>query len=885
MARSHNKNSFARAAQRASSLLSVLLVGVAAFLAAAPANAQSLIDDVGLIRTETEVTARIFFNANVHFVRQTPTTEADLVLIDFQIITLDDPIIASSVSESRSLRAGGGIPDFSVSYQPNAADRRQAQRQLQVRFSRKTLVEVRPGNTARSIDIVFRGAAVAGKPAPAAAAIAPETEKRFAVRLQALPLTEKDKLLPIPGGFDDYEGFSSTTIENGTTYIETALGYFSTREQAEAVLRRAKARFPDAQVIDLIERKELALKGAAATEKKAPTAPAPSAAAAAAASAASAAAAAAAAAGAATTAPAPEAKPQEPSAQPSATAPVANAPEGEVALGEIDKRADDLMTAARTALQDKNYTAAINNLNQVLFLPPNKFSRDAQELIGVAWERAGDLKKARTEYDLYLRLFPQAEGSDRVRQRLAAITEISTPPVPGVVASVPAATSGPDLGNKASGSIAQYFYGGKSRSQSIVNVAAGIDQSTLTKTTESAIVTSLDLSDRYRTESSETHAVLRGTNSKNFLASSHSESVLSAAYVDYHNLRSDLDLRVGRQTAVGGGLLGLFDGLSGGYPLTPKLKLSVMGGVPANQLVSAPSQRLAAAVLDGSGLYEHFGASVYAVEQWTESIVDRKAIGTELRVFGERASIYSLIDYDTQFAQVNAVTLQGSVQAPGQTTLTFLADQRRAPSLQMSNALISNTSGITSLRTLLQTESLGQIKDEALATSAKAKQGLVSVSRSLGQKWQAGFDVRYSSIGALPAIGNFEAQPATGAQYTYTLQLTGSDLYSTRDINGFSLSQLTSSTLHGTQFAYNNLSSWQAYRLTFEPSIRYYTQHDSTGIRLRRYSPGFRVSWQASKRASLLGETLLEHSTTNGPVNSDKTNSAFFYVGYRYDLF
>jgi len=201
MARSHNNNSFARAARRASFFVSAMLVGVAASLAAASANAQSLIDDVGLIRTETEVTARVFFNANVHFVRQTPTTEADLVLIEFQIITLDDPIIASSVSESRSLRAGGGIPDFSVSYQPNAADRRQAQRQLQLRFSRKTLVEVRPGNTPRSIDIVFKGAAVAAKPAPA---IAPETEKRFAVRLQSLPLAEKDNLLPIPGGFDDY---------------------------------------------------------------------------------------------------------------------------------------------------------------------------------------------------------------------------------------------------------------------------------------------------------------------------------------------------------------------------------------------------------------------------------------------------------------------------------------------------------------------------------------------------------------------------------------------------------------------------------------------------------------------------------------------------------
>src|SRR5882672_10963220 len=618
MARSHNKNSFARAAQRASSLLSVLLVGVAAFLAAAPANAQSLIDDVGLIRTETEVTARIFFNANVHFVRQTPTTEADLVLIDFQIITLDDPIIASSVSESRSLRAGGGIPDFSVSYQPNAADRRQAQRQLQVRFSRKTLVEARPGNTTRSIDIVFKDAAAA----KATPAIAPETEKRFAVRLQSLPLAEKDKLLPIPGGFDDYEGFSTTTIENGAPHIELALGYFSTREQAEAVLRRAKARFPQAQVIDLIERKELALKGAAATEAKAPAAPTPSAAAAAATA----------------------AKPQEPTtpapaaaaepAQPPAAASAAGAaPEGEAPLTEIDKRADDLMTSARKVLQDKNYTAAINSLNQVLFLPPNKFSRDAQELIGVAWERAGDLKRARTEFELYLRLFPQAEGADRVRQRLAAITEGTTPTPPATVTSVPAPRSGPDLGNKASGSIAQYFYGGKSKSQSIVNVAAGIDQSTLTKTTESALVTSVDLSDLYRTETSETRAVLRGTNSKNFLASSHSESVLSAAYVDYHNLRSELDLRLGRQTAVGGGLLGLFDGVSAGYSITPKLKLSAMGGVPANQLVSAPSQRLAAAVLDGSSLFDHFGASAYFVEQWTESIVDRKAVGSELRVF------------------------------------------------------------------------------------------------------------------------------------------------------------------------------------------------------------------------------------------------------------
>jgi len=232
---------------------------------------------------------------------------------------------------------------------------------------------------------------------------------------------------------------------------------------------------------------------------------------------------------------------------------------------------------------------------------------------------------------------------------------------------------------------------------------------------------------------------------------------------------------------------------------------------------------------------------------------------------------------------LNAVSLQGSFQAPGQTTITVLVDSRKAPSLQLTNALIS--SGATSLKTLLQMQTLEQVRDAARATTAPAKQALVSLSRPLGEKWQVGVDVRYSAIGALPAVGDFEATPATGSQYGGTLQLTGSNLYSLRDINNFNFSVLTSPFFKGAQISYNNLTGLRDNDVTLEPSIRFYAQHDNQGVKLNRITPGMRATYRLSRRASVLGEGVVEYSKTQGPTNHDTTSSVFFYVGYRYELF
>jgi hypothetical protein len=576
-------------------------------------------------------------------------------------------------------------------------------------------------------------------------------------------------------------------------------------------------------------------------------------------------------------APAPESAASAPQIGTTASTPAAEAPP------EVEADAKVLIARSREALAARQADVAVSLLNQLLKLPPNSQSIAAQELIGKAWELADNPARARTEYSLFLKLYPRDEAAARVAQQLAAL---GGPPV--LIAGATPAAPAREAPKPWSGSIAQYYYGGKAKTKSLVNIATGIDQATISRTTESAIVTSVDLSGRYVTETGDTRAVVRGSGSNNLLSGGHSSSSIGSVYVEHRRTTNDflggLAIRAGRQSPISGGLLGLFDGVSLAYPLAEGVKLDLMGGVPASALVSAPGERLLAAVLEVDSFLERFGGNLYLLDQSTQGISNRRAVGTELRYAGDQWSLNTVMDYDALFGKVNALSVHGSFQAGLQTTVTVLADERRAPSLQLTNALIS--SGAASLKELLQQRTLAQVKQDALATSAIAKQLLLSVSRPLSQRWQLSSDLRYSAVGDLPAVGDFEATPATGAQYSWSAQLTGTNLYSQRDINNFNLSVLSTPFFRGVQFSYNNLTGFADNSdLTFEPSLRVYMQRDKQDVKLLRVGPGVRTSWRASRRASLLGELLFETSRTDGPTNHDSSNSVFFYVGYRYELF
>ena len=70
----------------------------------------------------------------------------------------------------------------------------------------------------------------------------------------------------------------------------------------------------------------------------------------------------------------------------------------------------------------------------------------------------------------------------------------------------------------------------------------------------------------------------------------------------------------------------------------------------------------------------------------------------------------------------------------------------------------------------------------------------------------------------------------------------------------------------------------------FEPSLKYYRQHDNHDVKLTRTSPGFKLSYRLQERIQLESEVTFEKSRTVGPTINDETTRRFYFLGYRWDF-
>jgi len=114
--------------------------------------------------------------------------------------------------------------------------------------------------------------------------------------------------------------------------------------------------------------------------------------------------------------------------------------------------------------------------------------------------------------------------------------------------------------------------------------------------------------------------------------------------------------------------------------------------------------------------------------------------------------LYSLVEYDVWFNEVNIAMFQGTWQTRGQTAFNVLFDRRKAPPLATSNSVIGQPT--TSVKTLLQTQSLAQLRQQAVALTADVTQVLASVTTPVG-RLAIRRDFRLTNVGALPAVNDF----------------------------------------------------------------------------------------------------------------------------------
>ncbi len=555
-------------------------------------------------------------------------------------------------------------------------------------------------------------------------------------------------------------------------------------------------------------------------------------------------------------------------------------------IEESGKEAQALLAKGQEALQADDHGLAIESFNKLLLLPPNSYTQDAQEWIGVARERAGQKFKARLEYESYLKTYTGGEGVARVKARLARLAGAQ----PEQLAAKPESVREKKGTQTVKyGSLSMYYYHGASRTDTTTVIGGVPTPSSLTLVDQSLLLTSVNIGLRSRSDEFDNRLVFQDTYSKNFIASQSSQNKLNSAYFDFKSKVNHYSGRVGRQAPTGGGILGRFDGAVAGYSFLPKWHGNVVGGRLADfSAGSKPS--FYGASLDMGTFNESWGGSVYLINQQIDGISDRKAMGADMRYFDTGRNVFASLDYDTSFSVVNMALLQGTLHGENGTSYNFLIDHRKTPSISTRNAL--NGAATASINTLLQAGwTVAGLKELAKSRTATANLAQVGMSRQIKENWMLGSDIKVSNVTGTPSSGTspllegvLAATPGTGTEWALTAQLIGSNLFSSGDVSVLSASFNTSQLLKGQSLLVSNHSVLRE-KWMLDASLRLYRQNDNLGGKQTITTPTLKVSYQAKDRLSLEAEGGFEITGTT-PANAPyaKTTRKFFSLGMRGDF-
>ncbi len=580
---------------------------------------------------------------------------------------------------------------------------------------------------------------------------------------------------------------------------------------------------------------------------------------------------------------------------------------------DIERYAADLMELGRAALTAEEGEKAVLIFNAALNLPPNKQSRAAQEMIGVAREGTGDIDKAKAEYEHYLKIYPDGEGAARVRQRLAKVADLKAAIAQGKVKKP--AKKIDEM--KVYGSVYEYYYGGYSQTKITDKVSNATTK--FNNQDQSLLQSAFDVTGRYRKDEYDTKLVVRGTQTYDLLADTEIRrniSRLRALYLE-HSSQDSYFVRVGRQPGNTGGVLDFrFDGVWFRYTAVPQLlNVNLLAGQPrqfsltSNYVPDDPRNFRAdlkryfyGVNVDIGPVAKAWSGNAYYINQMVNGVVDRRAVGTELRYAENGKNAFGLVDYDISYNVLNVAMLNGTWVTEG-TTFTFLADHRRTPYLQTTNALFGTPNA--QLEHINPTNA-DLLREQAKAVTATSNLFLVGVLQAVSKDWQIGGDVRLNRISGtgqtnclviLPgtstlflnpnatsdAACSLQAQPGTGNIYTYTAQAIGANFPFESTTFVANASYITSPAYNGQSLSLNTLArltpQWQ-----FDTFVLLYHQKDNLNVDLYRVTPTIRLDYRFFNSWTLEGSGGVEKTLTTSPSQKDSTTREFFFLGLRWDF-
>ncbi|UFZ03712.1 hypothetical protein LQG66_31620 [Bradyrhizobium ontarionense] len=563
--------------------------------------------------------------------------------------------------------------------------------------------------------------------------------------------------------------------------------------------------------------------------------------------------------------------------------------------------AEASMDEARASIKKGNFSAAIDLLKKVLKLPETGSSAEAQELLGVARQKAGQTAAAQAEYEDYLRRYPNGEGGERVRQRLAALlTATSSAPARPRDTS-PGASDGGDMGGamstkaggpngdtrwSMSGSLSTTFITNDSTSAvkdraMAPNPNADPDAHRVHQNT---LLTNFDYLGTADNDRIRTKFKLAFTHERQFDTGNDKYGV-STAQVDYTLKEADVTLRVGRQSRNTGGVMGRFDGAVLSWQKSPGLRLNVLAGSPNWSRFDAPfkdGKTLYGASIDFGKILGGLETTVYLITQYDRNIVDRQAIGAEFRYFDANKSLLGLIDYDTHFRALNAAVFSGTYTFDDKSVINASFDYRKVPFLSTWNALQGQP--FLTLYDMMKFNTAAEIRQFAIDRTPTFQSAMVSYSRPLNETWQVAADATVTNLtGTLPS-GGVDGTPASGLEYYLSAQLTGNGIVKPGDLF---MGALRYASLADSKFYVLDLASRYPITpdLAVSPRLRMgYRSGTQTDLKEYTILPSLLVSYLWSKEISMDAEVGYRYVDSTQANIKTTTKDLFATVTLRRDF-
>ncbi|MDH3265513.1 MAG: TonB-dependent receptor, partial [Gammaproteobacteria bacterium] len=323
-----------------------------------------------------------------------------------------------------------------------------------------------------------------------------------------------------------------------------------------------------------------------------------------------------------------------------------------------------------------------------------------------------------------------------------------------------------------------------------------------------------------------------------------------------------------------------FDGLNLSYRASERILVSTVFGQPVNSASDGlESERtFYGASIDYGPVFENLELGLFFIQQDIEGIVDRQAVGTEFRYFGDKQSIWGLIDYDTTYNEISSAFLQGSWRITQRLNVSGSFDQRHTPYLSAGSALIGQP--VESFSELLVFFSEGEIRQFSIDRTPISNSATLGASYSLSPRMQINVDVNQTTVDAAPESGGIAAMPE--ASYTYfSTTLVASSLFKEGDSTMFSLRYSDSNSAQVTALMIDSRYPIGT-RWRINPRLRVdRRQIMSDSSNEWQYTPGLRLQYRPNRKFRMELEAGKQFSQRALETSNLDRESYFVSLGYQ----